>query len=165
VWAFLLQLLTRQRLHEGDHCISCNQMLRRWSKVVKSTPPAVQHTRTLWLFQQTPQQKKLTGKRQGGKGIEYQLHGDEDEMNGHVDEKMAKNRAAYAKRLAAKAAIEGKSVPKHRKVRRPVTPQKTLNPRTDPFLFMASTPFPSLDRSTGTVERGLWCRGCAELSS
>ncbi len=90
------------------------------------------------------------------------LHGGEIEMYKKVDANSSKVWTAYIKKWQAWLLARRFNVPSPE---RPLLPNKRLNSADDPFRYMASTPFPSLDHQAGSVERGLWCQGCSEQLS
>ena len=93
--------------------------------------------------------------------LAVKLHGAENEMKEHVKAEWVKKRAAYAKKIAARD-VKGEGRLEVGTARRSSKPQAALNSLIDPFQFVGSTPLPSFDRLTGTIERGLWCQGCDE---
>ncbi|ERF73515.1 hypothetical protein EPUS_07720 [Endocarpon pusillum Z07020] len=98
--------------------------------------------------------------------LAVKLHGGEDEMKAKVDAKSYRMHTAYLNKRRDWVAMRetGFDSPFPE---RPVLPNEVLDlpDDEDPFRYMASTPFPSLNHQAGSVERGLWCQGCFEQPS
>lgn len=95
--------------------------------------------------------------------LAVKLHGGEDEMKAKVDAKSYRVHAAYLKKRRDWLALQetGFDSPFPE---RPLLPNELLDSPEDedPFRYVASTPFPSLNHQAGSAERGLWCQGCFE---
>jgi hypothetical protein len=93
--------------------------------------------------------------------VGIKLHGTESAVKLYVQAHFAKIMGAYEKRRD-ECTDRWRSGIAHRRAAQPSRLEQILNSPNDPHQFMASIPFPSLDRRTGTLETGLWCKGCPE---
>lgn len=87
--------------------------------------------------------------------IGIKLHGSREKMEARVEAATVRRMAKFDQRLRNPPV-------NRRRPREPLDPKWILGSQEDPFRFVASMYFPSVDERGGTVERGLNCSGCQD---